>query len=192
MKKSIGARTIIYPTPALIVGTYDKDGKANVMTAAWSGICCSQPPCIAVSLRKATYTYGNIIEQRAFTVNVASEKYIKEADYFGIASGKGEDKFAASGLTPVRSDLVDAPYVKEFPFVLECKLIHTIEIGLHTQFIGEIVDIKADDSVLGEDGIPDIEKVRPIMFDPGIRRYYGVGRFLGKAFSIGRGFRAAQ
>jgi flavin reductase (DIM6/NTAB) family NADH-FMN oxidoreductase RutF len=192
MKKSIGARTIIYPTPALIVGTYDKDGKANVMTAAWSGICCSQPPCIAVSLRKATYTYGNIVERRAFTVNVASEKYIKEADYFGIASGKGEDKFAASGLTPVRSDLIDAPYVKEFPFVLECKLIHTIEIGLHTQFIGEIVDIKADDSVLGEDGIPDIEKVKPIMFDPGISKYYGVGRFLGKAFSIGRGFRGAQ
>ena len=96
------------------------------------------------------------------------------------------DKFAATGLTPVKSDLVDAPYVKEFPLILECKLIHTIEVGLHTQFIGEIVDVKADESVLGEKGIPDIEKVRPILFGPEIRTYHGIGKYLGQAFSIGR------
>ena len=86
MKQSLGAKTILYPTPVVVVGTYDKHEKPNMMTAAWVGICCSKPPCIAVSLRKARYTYSNIVERRAFTVNVPSEKYIKETDYVGIAS----------------------------------------------------------------------------------------------------------
>jgi flavin reductase (DIM6/NTAB) family NADH-FMN oxidoreductase RutF len=186
MKKSVGAKTVVYPTPVFIVGTYDETGKPNVMAAAWGGICCSRPPCVAVALRKATYTYGNIVERKAFTVNVPSEAYVVEADHFGIASGRDEDKFAATGLTPVRSELVDAPYVAEFPFALECKLLHTIEIGLHTQFVGEIVDIKADESALGENGALDIERVKPILYAPENRAYYGVGEYLGRAFSIGR------
>lgn len=186
MKKSIGAKSILHPTPVMIIGTYDKSGKPNVMTAAWTGICCSNPPCVYVSLRKATYTHGNIVEREAFTVNCSSEEYIKEIDYFGIVSGKNEDKFAATGLTPVKSELVDAPYVKEAPFVLECKLAHTIEIGLHTQFMGEIQDIKADEAFLGEDGLPDIEKVKPVLYVPEHRVYYGVGRYLGKAYSLGK------
>lgn len=186
MKKSLGARAIIYPTPVLVIGSYDNAGKANAMTAAWAGICCSSPPCIAVSLRKATYTYGNVMERKAFTVNIPSEKYIKEADYFGMVSGKNVDKFSATGLTLVRSDLVDAPYIKEFPFVLECKVIRTTEIGLHTQFIGEIMDVKADESVITGAGTPDIEKLKPFLFTPESRTYYGVGKYLGKAFSIGK------
>lgn len=185
-KKSVGAKTILYPTPVLVVGTYDDAGKPNIMAAAWGGICCSRPPCVAVSLRKATYTYGNIVGRRAFTVNVPSEDWFKEADYVGMASGRDVDKFQVTGLTPVRSDLVDAPYVGEFPFALECKLLHTIEIGLHTQFIGEIVDIKADPSALDDQGALDIERVRPFLFAPENRAYYGIGRYLGQAFAIGR------
>src|SRR4030066_2352802 len=124
MKKSMGAKTLVFPTPVWVVGTYDQAGKPNMMTVAWGGICCSMPPCIAVSLRKATYTYGSLMERKAFTVNVPSEDYVKEADYIGLASGRDVDKFAATGLTAVKSDLVDAPYVKEFPLILECKVIH--------------------------------------------------------------------
>lgn len=186
MKTSIGAKTIVYPTPVFIVGTYDQAGKPNAMTAAWGGICCSSPPCVAISLRKARYTYGNIVARKAFTINIPSETYVREADYFGIVSGKNEDKFATTGLTPVRSELVDAPYIEEFPFALECKLFQTVEIGVHVQFIGEIVDIKADESVQGENGALDIEKVKPILFAPADNAYYGVGEFLGKAFSIGK------
>ena len=186
MKKSIGPRTLAFPTPVWVVGTYDANGKANAMTAAWGSICCSKPPCLAVSLRKATYSYGNIVDRRAFTVSVPSEAHVKEADYFGMVSGREVNKFAQARLTPVASTLVDAPYVKEFPLVLECKLLHTMEIGLHTQFIGEILDVKADAAVLGEKGFPDIEKVRPIVFGPEIRTYHGIGKYLGKAFSIGK------
>lgn len=186
MKKSLGPRTMALPTPVWVVGTYDAAGKPNVMTAAWAGICCSQPPCVGVSLRKATYTYGNLLLKKAFTISIPPEAYVKEADYFGIASGKGGNKFITSKLTPVKSDLVDAPYVQEFPLVLECKVIHTLEIGLHTLFVGEILDVKAEEAVLGEKGWPDIEKVKPIVFGPEIRSYHGIGKYLGKAFSIGK------
>ncbi len=186
MKKSLGPKTIIYPAPVLVIGTYDGNGRANAMTASWGGICCSQPPCIAVSLRKATCSYDNIVKHKAFTVNIPSEEYIREADYFGTVSGKKEDKFSITGLTPVKSDLVDAPYIREFPLILECKVIHTFEIGLHTQFIGEVMDLKVEESVLGANGTPDIEKVKPVAFTPESRTYYGLGKFLGKAFSIGK------
>lgn len=186
MKKSLGAKTIIYPTPVFVVGTYDKGGRPNIMTAAWGGICCSKPSCVSVSLRKATYTYANIMEQQAFTISIPSEDHAKLADYCGLVSGKSHDKFSDTGLTPVKSDLVNAPYVKEFPLILECKVLDTFEIGLHTQFIGEIMDVKADEDVLGEKKLPEIEKVKPILFAPENLDYYGVGRHLGKAFSIGK------
>jgi flavin reductase (DIM6/NTAB) family NADH-FMN oxidoreductase RutF len=186
VKTSIGAKTILYPTPVLIVATYDREGKPNAMAAAWGGICCSKPPCVAVSLRAATYSHGNIVARRAFTVSIPSEDHVKQADYFGIASGRDQDKFATAGLTPVPSDLVDAPYVAEFPLVVECRLLHTHELGLHTQFVGEVLDVKVDGAALDERGSPRIEAVRPFLYAPGDRAYYGVGRCLGKAFSIGR------
>ena len=186
MKQSLGAKTILYPTPVLIVGTYDAQGKANGMTAAWGGICCSRPPCVSVSLRAATYSHGNIKARQAFTVSVPSEAHVVEADYFGIASGRDVDKFAVAGLTPVRSELVDAPYVAECPLVLECKLLHVVEIGLHTEFIGEIVDVKADETALDENGRLDVKRAQPCLFAPENGAYFGVGEWLGKAFSIGR------
>jgi flavin reductase (DIM6/NTAB) family NADH-FMN oxidoreductase RutF len=189
MKKSFGPKTLVYPTPVWVVGTYDKSGKPNAMTIAWGGISCSVPPCVSISLRRATYSYGNIMERKAFTVNVPSETHASEADYFGLVSGRDVDKFSTTGLTPVKSDVVDAPYVKEFTLILECRVIHTVEIGLHTQFIGEILDVKADETVLGERGLPDIEKVRPFVFSPERRAYHKVGGYIGEAFSMGKGIK---
>jgi flavin reductase (DIM6/NTAB) family NADH-FMN oxidoreductase RutF len=186
MKKSFGPKTLLYPPPVWVIGTFDGNGEPNVMTASWAGICCSSPPCVAVSLRKATQTYTNIMERKAFTVNIPSADHVKEADYFGIVSGKDEDKFAVSGLMPRKSGVVDAPYVNEFPMVIECKLLETVEIGLHTQFIGEIMDVKVEESVLDERGNPDMEKVKPFVFGPVRRAYYRVGEYLAKAFSVGK------
>jgi len=186
MKKSIGAKIAIIPTPVLIVGTYDMSGKANAMTVAWGGVCCSEPPCVAIAIRKATYTYGNIVRRKAFTVHPATEPYVKEADYFGIVSGKDVDKFDGTGLTPEKAEFVDAPCIDEFPLVLECRLLHTIEIGLHTQFIGEIVNTKIDENVLADDGRPDMGKLKPIAYAPEVRDYFTLGHSLGRAFRIGR------
>ncbi len=186
MKKSIGPKTFVYPTPVWIVGTYGEDDRPNVATVAWGGICCSDPSCVAISLRKARHTYANLVRRKAFTVSIPSEVHAKEADYFGLVSGAKEDKFAATGLTPIRSELVDAPYVEEFPLVLECKLLHTFELGVHTQFVGEILDVKVDETALDAKGRPDIEKIRPMQFAPGTNTYHAVGKLLGKAYSIGR------
>lgn len=182
MKTSIDPHTWAVPSPVWIVGTYDKDNKPNVMTAAWGGICCSAPPCIYVSLRKATYSYGNIIERKAYTVSIPGEKYIREADYIGIASGRNTDKFKDTALTPMGSHLVDAPYVNEFPLILECKLVRTEELGRHTMFVGEIVGIKADEDAL-TNGRPDIQKIKPIIFSSGDRGYHSVGNRLTDAFT---------
>lgn len=160
--------------------------RQRCLAPAASASLRDKPPCIGVSLREATYSYGNIVRRKAYTVSIASEAHVKETDYFGVVSGRDVDKFSATGLTSVASDLVDAPYVEEFPLILECKLIDTVKIGLHTQFIGEILDVKADSSILDENGLPDVEKLRPILYSPGNSFYHGVGKCLGKAFSIGK------
>jgi flavin reductase (DIM6/NTAB) family NADH-FMN oxidoreductase RutF len=185
MKKSLGPRTLIHPAPVLVVGTYDADGKPNVMTVSWGGLCCSMPPCVAISLRKATYSYGGLVRRKAFTVSVPSETYAKEVDYFGLVSGQSVDKFAATGLTPVHGETVDAPYVAEFPLALECHLLHTFELGLHTIFVGEILDVKIDPDVLGADGFTDLSKLQPLIYQPDAQAYYRIGEFVGRAFSIG-------
>jgi len=187
MKKSLGANTLAQPTPVWIIGSYDEAGKPNIMTIAWGGICCSKPPCVTISLRKERHTYAAVMLRKAFTVNIPSQAHAPEADYVGMVSGAKVDKFAATKLTAVRSDLVDAPYVQEFPLVLECRLIETLDLGAHTQFIGEILDVKADESVLAPEGHIDPAKLRPIIYTPGASQYYGLGELVGKAFSLGKG-----
>jgi len=186
MKKSIGAKTLLFPTPVLIVCSYDNKGIPNAMNVAWGGIACSEPPCVSVSIREHRKTYSNIMAKKAFTVNIPSEKYLKEADHFGIVSGKTEDKFKTTGLTPIKSDIVDAPYIKEFPLILECALVATHKLGTHTQFIGEIKDVKVEPSALNSKGFPDTEKMKAFMFDPGTSAYYSAGKFLGQAYTIGK------
>ena len=189
MKYDIGAKTLLFPTPVLVVATYDVSGKPNAMTAAWGGICCSDPPCVTISLRKATYTYGSLMETKAYTVNIPGEQYIREADYFGMASGRNEDKFAATGLTPIKSEYVNAPYISEFPLNLECKVVHIADLGLHTQFVGEVVNVKVDSVLHENDRQPLIEQIEPLIFAPDSRSYYSIGGEAGKAFSIGKAIR---
>jgi flavin reductase (DIM6/NTAB) family NADH-FMN oxidoreductase RutF len=186
MKQSLGARTIVCPHPVLMIGTYDAQDRPNLMAVAWGGICCSDPPCVAVSLREATYTYHNIMARKAFTVGIPTVQQAAQADYVGIYSGRRRDKFAATGLTPVRANAVDAPYAEQFPVVLECTLHQVVKIGLHTQFIGRIVDLRADADVLNDKGLPDLGKVAPLLYSSGDREYFGVGERIGRAFHIGR------
>ncbi len=193
MKNSLGPKILGFPAPIFIVGSYDNEGNPNVMNAAAGGTCCLSPPCIYVSLREATYTYHNILNKKAFTVNVPPAEYVKEADYFGIASGKNVNKFEVSGLTPIKSELVDAPYIDEFPVILECKLKETVNLGSHTMFVGEVLDLKAAERVLvditsgsGQKLIRiDLEKFLPLIFDMSTRNYYKPGEKVGDGFSTG-------
>jgi flavin reductase (DIM6/NTAB) family NADH-FMN oxidoreductase RutF len=188
VKKSLGAKTLLYPTPVLVVGSYDVDGRPNVMTAAWGGIACSQPPCVSVSLRAATASHGNIVARKAFTISLPGRKQADQADYFGLVSGRDTDKFAATALTPVAAEFVDAPYVGEFALVLECALRQTHELGLHTQFIGEIMDVKIDEDCLDRDGHIDVARLDPIAFAPEAGGYFALGALIGPTFSVGKAF----
>ncbi len=186
MKLSLPPQTILLPSPVLVIGTFGADNKPNIMTAAWGGIASGKPPCIGVSLREATLSYHNLKHSGAFTVNIPSEKYLKEADFAGIVSGRDLDKFKETRLTPEKSQLVNAPLVKEFPYSLECRLVKEIDLGLHTLFIGEIVGMVAESGVLSPNQFPDIEKVRPLLWGSfGSMAYYGIGEKLGEAFSSG-------
>lgn len=188
MKKSVGAHTLAYPLPVFLVGTYDDNGTPDAMAASWGGICSSDPPGIAVSIRPSRYTHKNLRTKKAFTVSIPSVDQMEAADFMGIVSGADTDKFTKTGLTPVRSELVDAPYIAECPVVLECRLMNQVEIGSHTQFIGEILDVKMDASVLGDDGKADLEKIRAIGYDPMRSEYFVTGPVTGKAFSVGKKF----
>ncbi len=192
MKESLGANTLVYPTPVWVIGTYNEDGSANAMTAAWGGMCCSKPPCLAVSLRGATLTHENILRTKAFTVHIGTEKLVAETDYFGISTGRMTDKLADTGLTAGTSDTVNAPLIEEFPLILECTLQQVVEIGLHTQFIGEIIDVKADKAILGEKDLPDVDLLKPLVFSPVIRKYHGLGKIVGQAFQIGKKFKKKE
>lgn len=186
MKRSLGPRALLYPTPVVVVGSYDPAGRPNAMTAAWAGVCCSQPPCVSVSIRPTRHTHSGIKRWQAFTLGLASVEQVRQVDYLGLASGADEDKFVGAGLTPVPGETVHAPYVDEFPIVLECRLLHALELGVHTLFVGEVLDCRADERILDRSGLPAIEKLRPLAYAPGRATYYGIGRPVARAFDVGR------
>lgn len=175
-KRSLGVRAELHPKPAAVIGTYDKDGKPNIMTAAWIGICNSDPLSIAVSMRPATYSYANVTESGAFTVNIPSAELAKYVDYAGRFSGREVDKFKETGLTPLRSEFVNAPYIKEFPLVIECELTEYHDLGSHRQFIGKVIDVKADEAILDAEGRVDVSLLNPLIYAG--RNYYETGAFV--------------
>ncbi|MDV0447590.1 Flavoredoxin [Methanosarcinaceae archaeon Ag5] len=187
--KSLGISTNAHVTPVWVIGTYDKAGRADAMTAAWAGVANSAPASIFVAIRPGRYTYENIMERREFTVCIPSEEYAKHADYLGIESGRETDKFAAAGLTPVRAGKTNAPYVKEFPMYLACKLKDRMNLGSHFVIIGEIMDVCVQEKMLDADGKVDLEKMKPLVYAPDSMKYFGVGDEIGRAFNIGKEFK---
>jgi len=187
--KSLGPSTAAFPTPTWVVATYDKNGRANAMTAAWGGVANSTPASVFVAIRPDRYTYENILIKREFTICIPSEEHVKEADYFGIESGRDVDKIEAANLTAVKAEKVNAPYIAEFPMHLECKLADRMNLGSHFVIIGQIVDVKAREDIMDHKDSIEIQKLKPIIYSPTDRNYYGVGEEIGNAFSIGKEFK---
>ena len=185
MKKiTLGPETYIYPKPAFLIGA-DVVGKANFMAAAWCGIVNSEPPMISVSIRPQRHTIKGVRQNKTFSVNIPSENQMKEMDYCGIYSGAREDKNKICGFTVFYGKLDTAPLIEECPVNMECKVVHEIELGTHFIFIGQIEEIYASENVL-TNGLPDVEKVRPIIYSSGAERiYHGLGDRLGPAHKSG-------
>lgn len=180
MKRSLGADTLAVPSPVWVVGSYDAAGRPNLITVSWAGICCSDPPCVAIALRKNRLSHTNILHSGAFSVNLPAVGQRVQTDLIGMISGAATDKFSLTGLTAVSSDLVQAPYVQEFPLNLECSLLQSIDLGSHTQFIGRICDVKADQEVLDTKGVPIAGLLQPLLASAPERSYYALGRHLGQ------------
>jgi flavin reductase (DIM6/NTAB) family NADH-FMN oxidoreductase RutF len=186
MKKiPLGAQTLLYPKPALLIGT-NVGGKPNFMTAAWGGIACGKPPMLSVAIRPVRYTFKGITENQAFSVNVPPESLVKEVDYCGIVSGTQADKAAKCSFTVFYGTSKNAPLIEECPINLECSLEQTLELGSHVLVIGRIEEVHASEDCLTQ-GKTDIRKVKPLMFASDLERaYYGAGEKLAQAFSVGK------
>ncbi|MCM1298763.1 MAG: flavin reductase family protein [Firmicutes bacterium] len=181
MRKDFGAKTWMYPLPVLIIGTYDEDGNADAMNAAWGGIYDTNKVVLCLSADHKTTK--NIKAKGAFTVSFADEAHVVSCDYVGIVSANKEpDKLKKAGFTVTKSSHVDAPVINELPMALECRLVKFNEDG---NVIGEIVNVSADESVLDENGKVDPAKLRPIAFDPVNNGYLVLGERVGSAFSDG-------
>lgn len=186
MFKSLGPQAFISPAPVLLVGTYDAEGRPNVVSASWGGLCCTQPPCLAISLKRSTWTCLSLQQRQAFTVSIPGRRLVGQADFCGLVSGRTEDKFQMLGFTPEPGDHVDAPFVAECPVVLELLLRHTLELGSHVQFVGEIMDVKVDEACLTAEGLPDPARIDALTFVPLAKEYYGMGEFIARACAVGK------
>ena len=170
--------------PVLMVAAYDTEGKVNAMNVAWGQIAGSDK--IYLCIGKGKKTFANIRESKAFTVGLADLAHMKEADFLGIASGNTmEDKFERSGLTAVKSDKVNAPIIEEFPVVIECEFLEELDDGNIHGAVGKIVNVKAEESALDENGKLDVTRLNILMFDNSKHGYFTVGDQVGTAWDAG-------
>lgn len=181
MRKNFGAKPWFYPLPVLIIGTYDENEKADAMNAAWGGLY--QSNLIELCLSEGHKTTKNIKKTGAFTVSFADKENVVASDYVGIASGNDTpDKMEKAGFTTVKSENVNAPIINELPLALECEFVRTTSEG---NIIGKIVNISADEKILDENGELDLEKFKPISYEPAHNTYRILGEIVGKAFFDG-------
>lgn len=182
MRKSFGAKPIIYPQPVFIIASYGEDGTPNAMNAAWGGI--SEEHEISMCLGDDHKTVANILVRKAFTVSMADAAHVAQCDYVGIASANDvPNKLTKAGFHTTKSELVDAPIIDELPLVLECKLISYDSESC--RLVGDIINVSADESVLNVQGKIDLAKLRPITFDPMNNAYHVIGEKVGNAFKDG-------
>lgn len=182
MRKNFGAKPLLYPQPVFIIATYGEDGTPDAMNAAWGGI--SESNEITMCLSAGHKTVKNILARGAFTVSMATAATVVECDYVGIVSGNNvPDKFEKAGFHAEKSEYVDAPIIKELPMAVECKFISYDPESC--RMVGEIVNVSADEQILGDDGMIDVAKLDPITFDPMHHAYIRLGDKVGNAFSDG-------
>jgi flavin reductase (DIM6/NTAB) family NADH-FMN oxidoreductase RutF len=185
MKKDLGVVPAVFPMPVLMVAAYDKNQKVNVMNAAWGQICDMDK--IILFLAEDRKTLANMKESKAFTVSIADEAHMDVADFFGIASGnRVDDKFERTGYHAVKSDKVNAPVIEEFPVTIECELAEIVNTENVFGIVGKIVNVKANEEVLSDNGKIDPAKLHALIFDQFQNGYYAVGKKVGQAWNAGK------
>lgn len=177
-KISFKPGNMLYPLPAVMVSVADKDGNKNIITIAWAGTVCTNPPMVGISVRPSRHSYHMIMETGEFVINLTTEELAYAADYCGVRSGRDVDKWKELKLTPVKSDVVKAPCIAESPVNIECRVTSVEKLGSHDLFVAEVVAVHVDDRYMDGNGTFHLADARPVVYSHG--GYYTLGKKLGK------------
>ena len=169
---------MLYPLPAVMVTVADSEGKDNIITVAWAGTVCTNPPMVSISVRPERFSYAMLRQTGEFVINLTTEKLAYATDYCGVKSGRDVDKFEKLKLTREKADFVKAPMIAESPVSIECRVAKVEELGSHHLFLAEVVAVHADEKYLDETGKFQWNKTRPLAYSHG--EYFGLGKKIGK------------
>lgn len=176
-KQTWKAGNMLYPLPAVMVSVADLEGNQNIITVAWAGTVCTNPPMVSISVRPERYSYHMIEETGEFVINLTTEDLAFATDYCGVKSGRDVDKFKEMKLTAEKAEYVSAPLIKESPVNIECKVVKKEELGSHHMFIAEVKAVHVDEAYMNETGKFCLEKSHPIVYSHG--QYFSLGNLLG-------------
>lgn len=191
MKQTWKPGNMLYPLPAVLVSTRGTDGRDNLMTAAWTGTVCTNPPMVYISVRKSRYSYQALHETGVFGISLTTEALVRATDYCGVKSGKDIDKFRACRLTKEEGEKIPVALVGESPVTIECRVREEKELGSHVLFLADVLAVHAEDSFMDESGRFHLERSHPIVYSHGT--YFALGKACGTfGFSVkkasGKGF----
>ena len=175
-KLEVSPSEALYPVPVVLVSCRDHD-RANVMTVAWCGVACSKPPQLTVSVRPSRYSYDIIKSSRELVINIPTQALLKEINICGTVSGRDKDKFRLCGFTRSDPSVAASPLIKECPVNIECRVINSINLGVHDMFICEVLKVHRDTSILDEKGNMDYSKAAPVVYNQG--EYWSLGAKIG-------------
>lgn len=168
---------MVYPVPAVLVTAADEEGNTNILTIAWTGTVCTNPPMAYISVRPERYSYDMIKKTGEFVINLTTEKLAFATDYCGVRSGRHTDKWKDTGLTPVPASKVKPPLIAECPVSIECRVTEIKELGSHHMFLAEVVAVDVDEALLNDKGKFELCRSKPIVYSHG--EYYGLSNLLG-------------
>ncbi|WP_417203837.1 flavin reductase family protein [Acetoanaerobium sticklandii] len=170
------AGNMVYPLPAVMVSCGNME-RPNIITIAWTGTLCTNPPLVYVSIRPSRYSYELIKDSKEFVINLTTDKLAKETDFCGVKSGRDFDKFKINKLTPIKGEFVSAPMIEESPVNIECRVIEIKDLGSHHMFMAEVLGVHVDEKYLDAKGKFNLSQANPICYSHGT--YYGLGNSLG-------------
>ena len=177
-KTHFKAGNMLYPLPAVLVSVADKQGNTNILTIAWAGTVCTNPPMVSISVRPSRFSHHMLMESREFVINLTTKELVFATDYCGVKSGREVDKWKELHLTPLASQEVAAPSIAESPVNIECKVERVEHLGSHDLFLASVVAVRVDNRYMDQNGSFHLEKAQPIVYSHG--EYYDLGAKLGK------------
>lgn len=177
MKKTWKPGNMLYPLPAVMVSVTDGKGNDNIITVAWAGTVCTNPPMVSISVRPSRFSYDMIKNTGEFVINLTTEKLAYATDYCGVRSGRDVDKFKEMNLTKEKTDFVKAPMIGESPVSIECKVREVKELGSHHMFLAEVLAVHAEDAYMDQNDKFHLNKSHPLVYSHG--EYLGLGKSLG-------------